>query len=120
MLLQPFVDDVLVGGELSAVVIDGVLTHAVRKRAKEGDFRVQDDFGGTVERAEPTSDERVAAERAVAACHPAPLYARVDLVRGPQGEQWVSELELLEPELFLRFCPGAAERLGAALALRLG
>lgn len=120
MLVQPFVADVLEGGELSIVVIDGVATHAVRKRAAPGEFRVQDDFGGSVVIADAASDELEVAERAVAACPFPPLYARVDLVRGPRGEPWLSELEVVEPELFLRFHPAAAERLAAAAVARLG
>ena len=30
--------------------MNGIYTHAVLKKAKSGDFRVQDDFGGSVEK----------------------------------------------------------------------
>jgi hypothetical protein len=35
------------------------------------------------------------------------LYARVDLVDGPDGEPCVMELELVEPNLFLFLHPGS-------------
>ena len=60
------------------------------------------------------------AEAAIAACSPRPVYARVDLVRMPDGVPAIMELELVEPELFFRFAPHAADRLGAAVARRLG
>lgn len=115
MLLQPFIPSVLTAGEVSLIVVGGRCTHAVRKVAKPGDFRVQDDHGGTVHLHLPAPDERAFAERAVAACPILPLYARVDLVRGEQAELLLMELELIEPELFLRFHPPAATALAHAI-----
>jgi glutathione synthase/RimK-type ligase-like ATP-grasp enzyme len=116
-LLQPFQHHVLTEGELSFVVIGGRCTHAVRKCPAPGDFRVQDDFGGTVSPHLPSPAEVDFAETAVRACPQAPVYARVDAVRGESGELHVMELELVEPELFLRFSPDAAPALADA-ALR--
>ena len=119
MMLQPFLSSVLTQGEISLVVIAGRCTHAVRKIAKPGDFRVQDDHGGTVVPHTPTSDEIAFAEHAVAACSQAPLYARVDVVRDDSGSLSLMELELVEPELFFRFHPPAADALAAAIARNL-
>ena len=119
MMLQPFLGSVLTQGELSLMVIGGRCTHAVRKIAKTGDFRVQDDHGGTVHRHTPTADEIAFAERAVAACPQAPLYARVDAVRDDSGALSLMELELVEPELFFRFHPPAADALAATIAERM-
>ncbi len=119
MLVQPFLPDVLVGGELSLVVIGGRCTHAVRKRARPGDFRVQDDHGGTVHPHRPTGDEIAFAEAAVACCPAAATYARVDAVRDPTGRLRVMELELVEPELFFRFHPPAARALADEVAALL-
>lgn len=108
MLVQPFQRDVLDDDELSLVVIGGRCTHAVRKRARPGDFRVQDDHGGTVDAHQPTPHEIAFAESAVACCPSPAAYARVDAVRDAAGMLRVMELELIEPELFLRFHePGA-------------
>lgn len=119
MLLQPFQPAVLETGELSLVVIAGRCTHAVRKLARPGDFRVQDDHGGTVHPHAPDVAERRFAEACAAACSPAPLYARVDAVRDGRGALLLMELELVEPELFFRVHPPAAAALAEALARAL-
>lgn len=102
LMVQPFLNKIIEKGEVSLMVMDGKYTHAVLKRAKLGDFRVQDDFGGTVERYDPSDEEIALAEQAVAACPYHALYARVDLVWDNEGHLALSELELIEPELFFR------------------
>jgi hypothetical protein len=47
------------------------------------------------------------------------LYARVDVIPGPDGEPLLIELELTEPTLFLRAEPAAGARLAAAVLSRL-
>lgn len=119
MLVQPFQPDVLRNGELSLIVIGGRFTHAVRKRARRGDFRVQDDHGGTVHAHAATAEEMDFAESAVAGCPEPPAYARVDAVRDPVGALCVMELELIEPELFFRFHEPAARALADQVAALL-
>lgn len=119
MMLQPFQQAILDQGELSLMIIDGQYTHAIRKTARQGDFRVQDDHGGTVHRYEASADEILFAEAAVAAVPFDVLYARVDLIRDNDGQLAVMELEMIEPELFFRFHPPAADVLAAGLARRL-
>lgn len=120
MLLQPFQRAVVERGELSLVVIGGAVTHAVRKVARPGEFRVHDDHGGTVHPYRPSAAEVAFAEAAVAACDPSPVYARVDLIEDDAGEPALMELELIEPELFFRFHPPAADALAAEIAGALG
>jgi glutathione synthase/RimK-type ligase-like ATP-grasp enzyme len=115
MLFQPLQREVLERGETTLVVIDGRCTHALRKVAKAGDFRVQDDHGGTVHPHDPTPEEVEFAERAMAACEPRPLYGRVDMVRDNDGRLAVMELEVVEPELWFRRAPAAAERLAEGI-----
>lgn len=119
MMLQPFQRDIVERGEMTLVVIDGRFTHALRKVAKAGDFRVQDDHGGTVHPYTPTPEEIAFAERAMAACDPTPLYGRVDMIRDNEGALAVMELELVEPELWFRLHPPAAEALAEGLRRRL-
>ncbi len=123
MLIQPFVPAIVETGEVSLIVIGGEATHAVRKIAAPGEFRVQDDHGGTVHRHAATDEERGLAERAIRrAAERAGVettgreiaYARVDLVDTPGGPQ-VMELELIEPELFFRNHPPSADALAAAV-----
>ena len=119
MMAQPFLPSVAQHGEISVIWVHGKVTHAVHKRAKEGDFRVQDDHGGTVHRHELQKDELDFAIRTMDVCQewllshdmPPPLYARIDMVIDLDGEWALSELEMVEPELWFRFCPQAADAL---------
>ena len=117
MMLQPFQKNVVEKGEISLMVMGGQCTHAVLKIAKAGDFRVQDDFGGTVHEYQPTSEEIAFAEKAVAACDPQPYYARVDIIRNNHDELAVIEMEMIEPELWFRLNPKAAEVLAESIQL---
>lgn len=116
LIFQPFVRDVIETGEDTLIVMDGRYTHAVRKVAKPGDFRVQDDHGGTVHSYNPTKKQIDLAERAIAACNPSPVYGRADMVRDNNGDWAIMELELIEPELWLRFHPPAAKTFADAIA----
>jgi glutathione synthase/RimK-type ligase-like ATP-grasp enzyme len=122
VMVQPLVGEIERGGEWSLVFIAGRYSHAVLKRPRMGDFRVQREHGGTLESVEPEDAVIAAAERAVAAIpfgDAPPLYARVDgcIV---DGELRLMELEVLEPELFLRCAPESPGRLADALLARLG
>ncbi|MDX1380182.1 MAG: hypothetical protein R3233_03635 [Xanthomonadales bacterium] len=118
LLLQPFQHNILEQGEYSFMVFGGRYTHAVLKVAKPGDFRVQDDFGGSVHVHEATPAQIEFAEAAVAACDPLPAYARVDAFVDNDGQLAVGELELVEPELWFRLHPPAADALAVHVAER--
>lgn len=111
MILQEFQESVLTEGEVSLVMLGGKFSHAVRKQAKPGDFRVQDDFGGTLHPYSPDQQEIRLAEQTLQQCPAMPLYARVDLIRDKHNKSCVSELELIEPELWFRRHPEAADRM---------
>ncbi len=114
MMLQPFQTSVVERGELSLMVIDGEYTHSVLKIAKSGDFRVQDDFGGTVHEYSPTTAEIDLALKAVNSYDTVPVYARVDMINDNNGEPAIGELELIEPEMWFRRNPDAANKLAEA------
>jgi glutathione synthase/RimK-type ligase-like ATP-grasp enzyme len=115
-LVQTFVPEIL-EGEASLVFIDGELSHAACKRPAAGDFRVQGDFGGRVEPLVPDRSLTVFAERVLAAVPRDWVYARVDLVHTDRGPT-LMELELIEPDLFFRLAPDAADRMADALLRR--
>jgi len=117
MLVQPFLPGVTAGGETSLVYVDGAFSHAAHKMPAAGDFRVHDDYDGSLEPVTPSDAQRAVGAAAVAAVGVPLLYARVDLVPGPDGPV-VMELELVEPDLYLATAPGSAERLAAAVAAR--
>lgn len=118
-LVQAFEPDIVSHGEDTLVIVGGRFTHALTKRAKPGDFRVQDDHGGTVHPCTPTAAQISLAEAAMAACEHPPAYGRVDLVRRTDGSWAVMELELIEPELWLRRHPPAAAAMADAIVARL-
>ncbi|NAS30586.1 hypothetical protein GTQ40_06360 [Flavobacteriaceae bacterium R38] len=111
MMLQPFQHNIVTKGEISMMIFGGEFTHAVLKVAKPGDFRVQSDFGGRVQIYLPNKKEIEFAEKVIKACPEFPVYARVDIFEDNNGELTVSELELIEPELWFRLYPEAATKL---------
>jgi glutathione synthase/RimK-type ligase-like ATP-grasp enzyme len=111
MLFQKFLKNITILGEISLIMIGGRYTHAVKKTAKKGDFRVQDDHGGTVDIYQPTKDEIIFAENCLKASPFKPIYARVDIVYDNNNIISLSELELIEPELWFRNNPISAKLL---------
>jgi glutathione synthase/RimK-type ligase-like ATP-grasp enzyme len=121
VLVQPYLDVVAADGEWSLLFYGGVYSHSVLKRPRANDFRVQREHGGTSEVCEPSGDVIAAAARALAAAEEErgrSLYARIDgcVIH---GEFVVMELELIEPDLFLRSNTAAPGRLADALEQRL-
>ena len=98
------------------MIFGGKYSHAVLKQAKPGDFRVQDDFGGTLHDYHPKKEEIAIAEACIQACPTPPLYARVDIMWNNDGEPVVGELEMIEPELWFRRDSESASRLATAIA----
>jgi len=117
-MLQEFMPEFQLQGEWSVTLIDGKHMHTVLKHAVPGDFRVQEEFGGTTEKVAPPEGLVDHALRTAAAA-PAPwLYARVDGVRTARGFV-VSELEMLEPGLFFANDPGTARQFADAVRAKL-
>jgi glutathione synthase/RimK-type ligase-like ATP-grasp enzyme len=100
VMVQPFRRGIA-EGELSLVVVEGRVTHAVRKRPTGGEYRVQGRFGGSYAAEEPSSDAVALAEWIVGAVGVPLLFARVDLVVADDGTLELSELEATEPDLYL-------------------
>jgi glutathione synthase/RimK-type ligase-like ATP-grasp enzyme len=117
-LLQAFVPGIS-NGEASLIFVAGSFSHAVLKRPAPGEFRVQNDHGGTVEPLVPTAELIAFAERALTAAERPWLYARVDVVETASGPL-LMELELLEPDLFFTESPAGAGRLADALLAQRG
>ena len=114
MMVQPYFRSVHDHGERAVVWIDGAFTHEVRKSPRfSGD-------ASEISGALPVGrEERVVAERILAAAPGPLLYARVDLARDGAGRPHLMELEVIEPSLFLGGCPAALEAMARAIARRL-
>jgi len=119
LMLQPFQENITTKGEVSHIVIGGKYTHSILKKAKSGDYRVQDDFGGSVHDYSATEEEIEFAEMVAKKCNPIPAYARIDLVWDNNNELAVGEVELIEPELWFRNHPEAAVQLANEIHKRL-
>jgi glutathione synthase/RimK-type ligase-like ATP-grasp enzyme len=117
-LVQQFVPGITDEGEWSVILVDGELSHALRKRPASGDYRVQEEWGGTTERAEPGASLVELATRVCSVLPAAALYARIDVVL--LDDQWhVMEVEVTEPALWLDLAPETTQRLADAIGVRL-
>jgi len=110
MILQPMIEEIARTGEFSLMLFDGECSHAVVKRPKSGDFRVQPNHGGITLPTQAPADAERLARQALAAAPAEATYARVDIVPDDEGTLRIMELELIEPALFLDHAPdgGAA------------
>jgi glutathione synthase/RimK-type ligase-like ATP-grasp enzyme len=117
-LLQPFQPSILETGEVSMAFFDNVYSHAVLKRPRTDDFRVQAEHGGTESAHDPDPSVIQAAQQILDKTGMPWLYARVDgLV--VVGEFHLMELELIEPDLFLDSHPDARSRFVSAILTKL-
>ena len=125
VMVQPYLDRLDAEGETGLVYLDGAFSHAFRKGALLAGAALGPGLYAEEEIAArtPTAAQRALGDAVLAAAAPrtggAPLYARVDLVPGPDGEPLLIELELTEPSLFLTTDEGAAARVAQAVAGRL-
>jgi glutathione synthase/RimK-type ligase-like ATP-grasp enzyme len=126
-MVQPYLSAVDSVGETALVYCDGEFSHAGRKAqiltagaGIQGPVR-GDTTRGQVTSATATRAELDVARRALAAVPGGEdlLYARIDLIPGPDGEPLIVELELTEPNLYLQLAPNAADRFAKAIAARL-
>jgi glutathione synthase/RimK-type ligase-like ATP-grasp enzyme len=115
VMVQPYLAELARDGEWSVMFVGGEFSHAVLKRPRTGDFRVQHEHGGSAEPQTPPEHVLTTAREIVSRAPARWLYARVDGVE--IGRKFVLvELEMLEPSLFLASAPGAAERFADAIA----
>lgn len=119
-LVQPFLPGIVEEGEHSLIFIDGQFSHGLIKRPAAGDYRVQSLYGGWDTAVTPAPDDLATAQKVIAGLpFPAPLYARIDLVRGPDGTLLLMEAELIEPFLYPLQGPELGPRLLAGLRRKL-
>lgn len=121
IVVQPFIASIETDGEASLIFFkDQTIqySHAVLKQPKAGDFRVQADFGGAVSVLQPSSELINFAAACVEAIPRDWTFVRVDIVDWKQ-KPLLSELELIEPELYLNSNPSAAERFAKIIAEKI-
>lgn len=135
VMLQPYLTSVDTRGETAVVCIDGSVAYCLHKgpvlRADEV-APVRDDELGVAEAMYDellvvpgeADDAELALARAVVGevtrrFGYVPLYARVDVVGGPDGNPMLMELEAVEPSLYHGQVPGSAELVADAIVRRL-
>jgi glutathione synthase/RimK-type ligase-like ATP-grasp enzyme len=114
IIVQKFMDEILTDGEISLLFFNKEFSHAVRKNAKPGDFRIQTQFGGTVTPITPDAKVLRQATDIVGRIKEPLLYARVDGIES-QGNFYLMELELIEPVLYVNNNDQACENFYRAL-----
>lgn len=127
-MVQAFLPSVQSEGEYSFLYFGGRFSHALVKTPKDGDYRIQSTYGGSETAYAPTRQEKDTARAVLDTLDFIPLYARIDLLRGLDGQLKLIELEMIEPYLYLPFAEGEggdnkgalrlAEALKAALDAR--
>ena len=120
IIVQPFCEEITSFGEVSYIYYkeksgNPFFSHCLLKKAKKGEFRIQDDHGGTVHPIDKSSDFLECAEKCLDLI---PfenwLYARVDMLYY-KGKAVVGEIEMIEPELFFRMNKDGAQNFIQAL-----
>ncbi len=119
-MIQPFMPSVQDEGEWSLLFFAGQFSHAVLKTPKSGDFRSQPDYDAHLRALPPPPEAMMLAATAIDYIGADRLlYARVDMVRDVEGRFCLMELELIEPDLYLGYSDGAADRLRHAFEIAL-
>ncbi|HUR16770.1 MAG TPA: hypothetical protein VMZ33_05760 [Candidatus Limnocylindrales bacterium] len=125
VMLQPYLDLIEERGETGLIYMGGEFSHAigkgpmlVRQTKVEGDALYKEEV---ITAREALADELEVGRQALEAVPGGSarlLYARVDMVPGPDGSPLLMELELTEPSLFMSTTPGTVERFADAIAAR--
>lgn len=118
-MIQPFLPAIQTEGEYSFIFIDGDFSHALLKIPQQGDYRIQSTYGAR-ERAVMPSNADIDAAKEILSYIPfdTPLYARVDLLRGNEGNLLLMEIELIEPYLYPVEGPNMSDMYAKALIKR--
>ncbi|WP_417481261.1 ATP-grasp domain-containing protein [Maricaulis sp.] len=114
-MIQPFLPAVSQEGEYAFLFFGREFSHCARKLPAKGDYRVQSEFGGREEIHHPGEDELALARSVLDCVEGDLLYARIDMLRGLDGQLALIELELIEPYLY----PEQGPEMGAAFARAL-
>lgn len=103
VLVQPYLSSVVTYGERALIFFERRYSHAVVKKPFDTVLAISDARSSLVE---PTQQEIAVATAALEAVPGEPIYARVDLLRD-ERDIFVSEVELIEPALYLSVCESA-------------
>lgn len=114
-IVQPFRQNIVKEGEYSLFYFNGEYSHAILKKPKENDFRVQEEHGGILKSVEPDAIMQGYSRNIIKALDSIPLYARIDFVRNSNNYFELMELELIEPSLYFNMNADSAENFAIQL-----
>ncbi len=124
-MVQPYQESVDKEGETGLVFLGGEYSHAIHKEPmiRRGVAPGESLIDNQVVTGASAALDQLRLGRAAVAAAEALLgpttYARVDMVRGADGEPALLELELLDPVLFMTTAPASADRFARVLADRV-
>lgn len=113
LLLQEFKSEIESEGETSLVFFNKKFSHAVNKKPKPGDFRIQVQFGGMYTATTPSIELIEQAQKIVDSFPDNLLYARIDGII-INGQIQLMEVECIEPDLYFNYSAGSIQRFVAA------
>ena len=109
LIIQKFIPEITSQGEISLVFFDKRYSHAVIKTPKDGDFRIQSQFGGTYKSYFPDDQLVNSCNKILQYTNQDLLYARIDRVMIDDVFH-LMELELIEPDLYLDYVQDGHKR----------
>ncbi len=118
VMIQPYLKRVDEAGETALVFFAGEFSHGIRKGPMLGPSR--EVMGGLflkedIRTRTPSAAELALGQLAVKASPEPCLYARIDVIPGPDGDPVVLEFEATEPSLFFAHSTGSATRYAKAV-----
>jgi glutathione synthase/RimK-type ligase-like ATP-grasp enzyme len=118
ILVQKFMPEISVVGETSSLYFGGKYSHSVVKFPKEGDFRIQSQYGGKYSRVSLNETIYNQVEYIYNVACQGATYGRIDgIILGDQF--YLMEVELFEPDFYLELCDEALDRYINALLIEL-
>lgn len=109
LLLQEFKPEIESEGETSLIFFNKKFSHAINKKPKSGDFRIQVQFGGVYTSLSPSANLIQQAQKIVDTFPNNLLYARVDGIIINNHIQ-LMEVECIEPDLYFNYSEGSLQR----------
>ena len=119
LMLQAFSESIRTEGELSCIFIDNELTHCVRKKCGENEFRVQKHHGGTWESVPLNSDLIVSLrptfEKVLESAPVKVTQVRLDFVFSEGGNVKLLEFEALDAAIYPSSDPELPKKYATAI-----
>ena len=107
-ILQPFINSIKKDGEVSLIFFNKDFSHALSKVPKKGDFRVQEEHGGTLKLLKNLDEQIINVCKKILSLLPYDcFYSRIDLVVNG-GNPLLMEIEVIEPSLYFNLEPKSA------------